>query len=194
MKTFHTIIVGAGPGGLACAATLAKKGKDVLLIEKNQEIGKKVCAGGIPQIAFSETMPQDLIEKSFSTQKIRSNWQNVTINSNKPIINTVNRENLGKWMLKEAQLAGATIRPGTIVREITKNSISTDKEQFGYKHLVGAEKLVMRNLFVQPASNDRFVFDAEPIRLAFPLGDRFAVKQRHRLLVKVIADCRNNQQ
>lgn len=139
MKTFHTIVIGGGPGGLACATILAKQGKEVLLLERNQRIGTKVCAGGIPRIAFSQSMPQDLIEKSFITQKIRSNWQTVTISSPKPIINTVNRGNLGQWMLQEAQQAGATIQSGTRVKEITEHYISTNEEQFGYRHLVGAD-------------------------------------------------------
>lgn len=139
MKTFHTIVVGAGPGGLTCATILAKQGKDVLLIERNQKVGTKVCAGGIPQITLPQRMPQNLIEKPFPTQNIRSNWQTVTIGSSKPIINTVNRKNLGQWMLKEARLTGATIQLGTRVKEITEHSITTNTGLFGYQYLVGAD-------------------------------------------------------
>lgn len=139
MKTFHTIVVGAGPGGLTCSTILAKQGKDVLLLERNQEIGSKVCAGGVPQVTLSQSMPQNLIEKPFTTQNIRSNWQTVTISSSRPIINTVNRKNLGQWMLKKAQRAGVIIQSGTLVKEVTEHSITTNKEQFGYQYLVGAD-------------------------------------------------------
>jgi prolycopene isomerase len=38
---FDVIVIGAGPGGSACAALLAKKGFDVLLIEQNAKAGGK---------------------------------------------------------------------------------------------------------------------------------------------------------
>ncbi len=39
MKKYEVVIIGGGLGGLACAATLAKKGKTVLLLEKNPALG-----------------------------------------------------------------------------------------------------------------------------------------------------------
>lgn len=38
-KKYHSIVVGGGMAGLTCAATLAKEGRRVLLIEKNRECG-----------------------------------------------------------------------------------------------------------------------------------------------------------
>ena len=38
-RKYHTVVVGGGMAGLTCAAYLAKEGRDVLLIEKNQECG-----------------------------------------------------------------------------------------------------------------------------------------------------------
>ena len=43
------LIVGGGPGGLACAADLAAGGVRVLLAERKAKIGAKVCAeAGLP--------------------------------------------------------------------------------------------------------------------------------------------------
>ena len=39
MKKYEVVIIGGGLGGLSCAATLAKKGKTVLLLEKNPVLG-----------------------------------------------------------------------------------------------------------------------------------------------------------
>ena len=44
---YDVIIVGAGPAGLSCAEVLAKGGKSVLVLEKNNEVGPKICAGGL---------------------------------------------------------------------------------------------------------------------------------------------------
>jgi len=38
-KNYHSIVVGGGMAGLTCAASLAKEGRRVLLIEKNRECG-----------------------------------------------------------------------------------------------------------------------------------------------------------
>ena len=38
-KKYHSIVVGGGVAGLTCAASLAKEGRGVLLIEKNRECG-----------------------------------------------------------------------------------------------------------------------------------------------------------
>ena len=38
-KNYHSIVVGGGMAGLTCAASLAKEGRHVLLIEKNRECG-----------------------------------------------------------------------------------------------------------------------------------------------------------
>ena len=39
MKKFDVIIIGAGHNGLIAACVLSKKGKKVLLIEKNEKLG-----------------------------------------------------------------------------------------------------------------------------------------------------------
>jgi phytoene dehydrogenase-like protein len=40
-KKYDVIVVGAGPGGVTCAALLAKKGLHVLVLDKNQRVGGK---------------------------------------------------------------------------------------------------------------------------------------------------------
>jgi len=46
MKIFDIAIVGAGPAGIMAAITAAKKGKRVILLEKNNIIGRKILATG----------------------------------------------------------------------------------------------------------------------------------------------------
>src|SRR4249919_3953020 len=38
-KTYHSVIIGGGHNGLVCAATLARAGKSVLVLEANDELG-----------------------------------------------------------------------------------------------------------------------------------------------------------
>ena len=45
-EDFDAIVVGAGPAGSACAYTLAKGGKSVLLLERGDSPGAKNVSGG----------------------------------------------------------------------------------------------------------------------------------------------------
>ena len=140
MKKFHTVIVGGGPGGLACATLLARQGKDVLVLERNGEIGPKVGAGGIPAAAQSLGFPETLWEKSFTRQHISSNWQHTVIQDDKPIIRTVDRGRLGRWMAERAQAAGVNIATNSLVREINEDRVQIrGGEEFGFSFLVGAD-------------------------------------------------------
>jgi len=150
-KKYHTIIVGAGPGGLACARILARQGIEVLVIEKKSRIGPKVCAGGITWSGLTKRLPKHLIEKSFSEQHVHSNWQGIKLSSPHPIVSTVNREKLGQWMLQQAIAAGATVKTGVAVREITERYVTVGAQQrrYGYQYLVGADgsaSIVRRHL------------------------------------------------
>ncbi|MHB8811523.1 MAG: NAD(P)/FAD-dependent oxidoreductase [Desulfobulbaceae bacterium] len=154
MDTFEVIIVGGGPGGLSCARILAEAGVRVLLLERRKTIGRKVCAGGITWDGLIQRVPEHLIERSFSEQRIFSNWQEVRFRRKSPIIATVNRERLGQWMREEAARAGAEIRTGCNVREVRDQAVLLTDEQgrsrtLGWGQLVGADgssSLVRRHL------------------------------------------------
>jgi len=140
MKKFHTVIVGGGPGGLACATLLARQGKEVLVLERNSEIGPKVCAGGIPAAAQGFGFPETLWERSFTRQQINSNWQHTVIQDDKPIIRTVDRGRLGRWMAESAVTAGVSIATNSLVLKISEDRVVTrGGEEFGYDFLVGAD-------------------------------------------------------
>lgn len=139
MKKFHTVIIGAGPGGLACATKLAENGVNVLVIERNKTVGPKICAGGVTWSGLSQLLPEDLIEKHFKDQYIQTNWQHVKISADDPIICTVDRKKLGQWMLDKAIKAGVTIQAGIAVTQIEKDCVRTQKERIDYTILVGAD-------------------------------------------------------
>ena len=44
---YDVIVIGAGPGGVTCAALLAKKGLSVLVLDKNQQVGGKQMTASI---------------------------------------------------------------------------------------------------------------------------------------------------
>lgn len=139
MQKYQTIIIGAGPGGLACAKHLADQGREVLLLEKNNCIGPKSCAGGITHSGLIRHVPEDLIERSFSSQHVFSNLQKTVIRASSPIVSTINRKKLGQYMFSEAQKAGAVIRTNTQVTSIHQDRVRTAEGDFAFENLVGAD-------------------------------------------------------
>ncbi len=143
--SYDIVIVGGGPAGLACAKTAADKGMKPLVIERKKTIGKKVCAGGITWNGLIQKIPGFAAEREFPSQFLFSRFQRAKITAEFPIIATVNREKLGRYMANIARDAGAEIRTSCLVKSIDKNNVTLfnrDKgisEKIKYTFLVGAD-------------------------------------------------------
>jgi flavin-dependent dehydrogenase len=139
MQSFRTIIVGAGPGGLACATDLARAGQEVLVLEKTKSIGPKVCAGGVTWAGIRTILPDGMEERLFFHQHLRSPLQSTIIRANNPIIATVNRQQLGQNMLATAKEAGALVRTGIRVENIVDRELVAGGKKYRFQFLVGAD-------------------------------------------------------
>jgi len=143
--SYDIIIVGAGPAGLACATTAAKRGLKTLVIERKKTIGEKVCAGGITWNGLIKKIPGFVPEKKFPSQFLYSKFQKAKITAQTPIIATINRRQFGQYMVDISRKAGAEIRTSCLVRAIDKNAVTVvtegDRivEKIKYKYLVGAD-------------------------------------------------------
>ncbi|MDX1315790.1 MAG: NAD(P)/FAD-dependent oxidoreductase [Eudoraea sp.] len=143
LMEFDVVIIGAGPGGLHCGKLLSEGGARVLILEKNELIGKKVCAGGVTWNGFMDRIPHEIIEQSFQSQKIVTTYQSLKISRPHPIVATVNRQNLGKYMAAAAQKSGARLAPGAYVETITDSKVhyryQGNRYEAGYSYLAGAD-------------------------------------------------------
>ncbi len=140
MDSYDTVIVGAGPAGLRCAETLANEGKEVLVLEKDNIIGNKVCAGGLTPNCINLGIPKKLLQRKFSKIKVHTPHEDTEVKLEKHFVATVNRNELGAWMAGEAKKAGAVIETGSAVTDIGKDTIKIDgKRKIGFKSLVGAD-------------------------------------------------------
>jgi len=156
------LIIGAGPGGLACAKLLAEHGRRVMILERNpaDKIGSKVCAGGITWDGLIDIVPERLLERSFCKQYVFSNYQKVVVQEKNPIIATINRQVLGKWMAEQAIDAGVELITDTRVSaidglQVTAVSGSGKQTVFSCTNLIGADganSIVRRSLGI-PTTN-----------------------------------------
>lgn len=153
--SYDVIIVGAGPGGLACAALTAEKGLKTLVLERKTIVGKKVCAGGVTWNGLVQRVPVELMERQWATQHVFTRLQKFSVSAPKPIIATVNRQKLGRQMADKARQVGAEIRLGCQVLSITNqvltfiDKVTGKTEEQGFACLVGADgstSLVRRHL------------------------------------------------
>lgn len=76
------MIIGAGPAGLNCANRLIGENKDVLILEKNDIIGPKICAGGLTgrDLGFLN-IPEYLYDKKFNEMTIHTQLNKTVIRS-----------------------------------------------------------------------------------------------------------------
>ncbi len=141
MEKYDVIIVGAGPAGLQCAYRLANTGLKILILEKNEVIGDKVCAGGLTLKDLKILdLPDDLVEKKVFDVTISSPMFTSRSHSEEPVLYTINRKALGRWMADRLKGTDAQVLTRTRVTGISDHKVYTDNgDVFEWRFLVGAD-------------------------------------------------------
>lgn len=141
MESFDVIIVGAGPAGLKCAETLGNSKYKVLLLEKNPEIGPKVCAGGLTgkDIEYLN-LPKKLIDFHYNEIEFHVNNYKFNLKNKNNFAFTIDRKNLGQWQLKKLKnFKNIKIETSAKVSKIEKDFIIVNNKKISYKFLVGSD-------------------------------------------------------
>ncbi len=141
MEHYKTVIVGAGPGGLRCAKTLAENGEDFILLEGQPEPSRKICTGlwGVTEKTRYMGLPDSLFERKFSRVFFTTPRRRVEVRMKEPFVATLNRKRLSEWMHREARKAGANIEFGSHVTGIGRDYVSVGRRRISFDCLVGAD-------------------------------------------------------
>lgn len=140
MNQYDVIIIGAGPAGLKCAEVLGSSDKKILLLEKNHEIGPKICAGGLTFKSIEKlNLDSKIIDKEHDEVILHSPLAKNVVKKDYTIASMVDRKVLGQWLLKKISHK-VEIRLNAQVTEISKDFvIVNNEEKVYYKYLVGAD-------------------------------------------------------
>jgi geranylgeranyl reductase len=117
---YDAVVIGGGPAGATAAETLAKKGKQVLLLDKRGRI--KPCGGAIPPrlIKDFEIPDELLVAKAKSARMVSPVGKTVDIPIDNGFVGMVDRAQFDEWLRKRAVAAGAIREDGlfeTLTRE-----------------------------------------------------------------------------
>lgn len=125
----EVIVVGGGPAGISCAITIARAGKEVVLIERGRFSGSKNVFGGAIYAQqtreifpdFEKTAP--LERKNIEHKFALLGEDDATVISYKkkpenPVSYTVVRGKFDRWMAEQAKNEGVILVEETVVREL----------------------------------------------------------------------------
>lgn len=120
-------VVGGGPAGAIVAAELARRGVDVVLLERMQVPRRKCCAGGLTVAAVGLLPPvaQSVIENQIRSIRVSSvRGKSAEWSSDTPFMYTASRERLDAVLWEEAARCGARALDGTEVLRIEQTTES----------------------------------------------------------------------
>jgi geranylgeranyl diphosphate/geranylgeranyl-bacteriochlorophyllide a reductase len=132
-EVFDCVVVGGGPAGATAAADLARKKRNVLLLERGGRI--KPCGGAIPPRLIDEfAIPaQLLVARVTQARMVSPSRRHVDIPIDGGFVGMVDREVFDEWLRARAVSAGATRRTGTFTR-IDRDPDGTAVVHYDVKH------------------------------------------------------------
>ncbi len=182
--TADAIVVGGGPAGLAAAITMARKGLDVILVERGEYAGAKNVGGLFYGTVLNQIIPeawkQAPIERTVARRGITylGDGQHIGLTfgadawSEPPYNHTyvVHRAQFDRWLAKQAEDAGVSILEGMLVEEVRVEGDGAQARATGVR-LQGDETLGAGIVILADGANC-LVSDQARQRLGLQAGER----------------------
>ena len=124
------IVVGGGPAGVSCAITIARGGKNVVLIERGTFAGSKnVFGGAIYTQPTKEIFPDFETQAPVERRNIAHNFMilgendstTISYRKNDNVSYSVIRGKFDRWACEQAKKEGVIVVEETVVRSLIKN-------------------------------------------------------------------------
>ena len=199
------IVVGAGPAGVACAITLARSGKEVVLIERGLFAGSKNVFGGaiytqptkeiFPDFETTAPVERRTVQHNFAILgEVDSTTISYRKNDNSSC--SVIRGKFDRWAANEAKKAGVYLVEETVVRELIKEKnkiigVKTELEKF-YSDIViladGVNSLLAKQIGLRKDINTKDIALSvkEVIKLDKDvINQRFNVKDSEGVITEI---------
>lgn len=124
---YDVVVIGAGPAGSSTALTLARNGLDVLILDRNQELGcPKRCGEGFGDYAINQInlkKDEKWIDQYINGAFVYApNGKRITMDYGKDVGYIIDRKKFDKWLALEACKAGAQIQAKTTVNGLIKEN------------------------------------------------------------------------
>jgi digeranylgeranylglycerophospholipid reductase len=139
-------IVGASFAGLACAATLARTGLKVTVLEKKSDPGEKLHTTGIivkdavEQVALLDGLPQQLVHRIDGVRLYAPNMRSVDLAAPNYYFLATDTPNVMRWLTRRAEDGGARVALGALFRQADRTQSGLDLGEHGTtRFLVGAD-------------------------------------------------------
>jgi geranylgeranyl reductase len=141
MNSYDVIVIGAGPAGLRCTEVLSNSSLNILLLEKGDTFGDKVCAGGLTRKDLRVIdIPDHIIEHKVTKTAVFSQKRNSMTNAPEAFVFTLKRKELGKWQRGQLKTENVEVKTNARVTDIQPDHVVINgNEKINYKYLVGAD-------------------------------------------------------
>lgn len=142
MERFDAIVIGAGPAGSSTAYCLARAGVRVLLLEKASFPRDKPCGGGISSRAMRELPidPHPVVEQVADRMELSFRGGRPFVRGGHgPLAYLTQRRRLDQFLAEQAAHAGAELRDGVQVSEISPTGVRVNGQWVQSELLIGAD-------------------------------------------------------
>ena len=140
-------VIGSGPAGCSAAADLARRGMNVLLLEKVVLPRYKTCGGGILRRAH-QMLPAsvaEVVESTFHDVLLNFHGEGLQFTASRPepLVRMAMRADLDNLLAIDAQKAGARLLDGCPVTQVIPQAdgveLATGKGTFQARFLIAAD-------------------------------------------------------